>query len=86
MMTHSHKLILLMFFNQCWPIKGLRSQNAADILSWSGAKLAISDKCRPNSDEKEVIVSGSGKDVGYWIHLICGVILEVNYFISLIAS
>ena len=74
-----------MFSNQCWPINGLRDQNAADILSRSGAKLVISDKCRPNSNEKEVIVSWSGEYVGYWIYLISGVILEVINFISLIA-
>jgi hypothetical protein len=29
-------------FGQCWPIKGLKGQNAADIQSRSGAKLVIS--------------------------------------------
>ncbi len=85
-MTHSHKLILLMFSDQCWPIKSLRGKKQADIQNRSGAKLVISDECRPNSDEKDVIVSGSKHDVAYCIYLTCGVVLEVIIFISLIAS
>jgi hypothetical protein len=46
-----------MFSDQCWPIKGLRGKKQADIQNRSGAKLVISDECRPNSDEKDVIAA-----------------------------